>query len=61
MKINDRFRLGRYLVRYSKIITENLTKTSGILSEGLTVSFDCGNKQRSICLFLVKILQRRIW
>lgn len=29
---------GRYLARNSKIIVENLTKTSGILSEGLSVS-----------------------
>ena len=29
--------LGRYLVRHGKTIAENLTKTSGVIAEGLSV------------------------
>jgi len=30
---------GRYLIRHSKVIVENLTKTSGILAEGLSSKY----------------------
>jgi hypothetical protein len=30
--------LGRYLARHGKTITENLSKTSGVIAEGLSVS-----------------------
>jgi hypothetical protein len=34
------FCLGRYLAKHGKTIAENLTKTSGVLAEGLSVRID---------------------